>query len=91
IPTSNGYRRLIFGAVRSRNRTYDLGGWGRFAKVLGEVLEELGHKVLYPSISVDREEPEGEHISGDHQDEITEKLPSVDLSDLYDESGELPI
>jgi len=50
LPEGN-YRRLIFGAIRHRNgkrRTYDLGGWGRFAQALGKVLEELGHKVLYP-------------------------------------------
>ena len=54
------YKRLIFGAVRRRNgkkRTYDLGGWGRFAFALGEVLEELGYGVIYPKT---REDVEGE-------------------------------
>jgi len=50
VPEGN-YRKLIFGAVRYMNgkrRTYDLGGWGRFAFTLGEVLEDLGYKVIYP-------------------------------------------
>ena len=48
------YRRLIFGAVRLRIaygdvKQYDLTGWGRFAFALGEVLERLGHQVVYPN------------------------------------------
>ncbi len=58
LPQGN-YKRLIFGAVRHRNgrkRTYDLGGWGRFAKVLGEVLEDLGYEVIYPKTKEERED-----------------------------------
>jgi predicted transcriptional regulator len=53
LPESKGYYKLVFGAVRREGASivYDLGGWGRFAFALGEVLEELGHKVVYPHIS----------------------------------------
>ena len=49
LPERNGYKRLIFGAVRSKSgRTYNLAGWGRFAEALGKIMEELGHRVIYP-------------------------------------------
>jgi len=71
LPEGN-YRRLIFGAIRRRERrTYDLGGWGRFAEALGEVLEELGHEVLYPKT---REEIEDEAF-GEWAREQMEELP----------------
>ena len=49
----DGYRRLIFGAVRlwivyGDVKRYDLTGWGRFAFALGDVLKRLGHQVVYP-------------------------------------------
>jgi hypothetical protein len=91
------YRRLIFGAVRRRGRTYDLGGWGRFAQVLGEVLEELGHRVIYPKPY----EPRYGREENERRDEgpSWEEFPSdlypkkeTDLNevDLYDENGEIP-
>jgi len=65
------YRRLIFGAVRRRGRTYDLGGWGRFAPALGEVLEELGHKVLYPKPY----EPQYEWEEDEQEEEFSNEAP----------------
>ena len=52
-PERDGYRRLIFGAVRSfvkgEKKRYELGGWGRYAFILGDVLERLGHSVELPN------------------------------------------
>ncbi len=80
LPERN-YRRLIFGAVRRRGRTYDLGGWGRFAPALGEVLEELGHRVFYPNLGKEpKEEPKEKELPTNE----------VDLSELLDENGEIP-
>ena len=63
LPTFN-YLKLMFGAVGSERweydlfsgvkpagRTYDLRMLGKWAFALGEVLEELGHRVIYPKTS----------------------------------------
>ena len=76
------YKRLIFGAVRRRNgkkRTYDLGGWGRFAFALGEVLEELGYEVIYPKT---REELEDEAFGEWAQGQLGEELPEWETPEV---------
>ena len=88
LPQGN-YRRLIFGAVRRRGRrTYDLGGWGRFAKVLGEVLEDLGYRVIYPRLKELQYELGEYEDGGPSLEELSRN--EMDLSDLYDENGEIP-
>jgi predicted transcriptional regulator len=52
LPNRKGYYKLVFGALRREGAgiTYELGGWGRYAFALGEILEELGHQVIYPHL-----------------------------------------
>ena len=84
LPEGN-YQRLIFGALRHKNgrkRTYDLGGWGRFAHSLGEVLEELGYEVIYPKTKEEREdEAFGEWARG----QLDEELPEWEPPEIDDE------
>lgn len=83
LPEGN-YRKLIFGAVRHqrRKRIYDLGGWGRFAYALGDVLEELGYEVLYPKT---KEEREDEAFGEWAREQIGEELPEWEPPEIDDE------
>ncbi len=60
LPNRKGYYKLVFGALRREGAgiTYELGGWGRYAFALGEILEELGHKVIYPHLQPPAGPPE---------------------------------
>ncbi len=81
------YKRLIFGAVRRRNgkkRTYDLGGWGRFAFALGEVLEELGYEVLYPKTREELEDEAFGEWARSQEEELPEWEPPEIDDDLLD-------
>jgi len=78
VPRGN-YWRLIFGAVRStERRTYNLSGWGRFAFALGEILEELGHEVIYPRMKEETEE------------ETFEEQTELEVDDGYGNYPEFP-
>ena len=86
VPEGN-YKRLIFGAVRHKNgkkRAYNLGGWGRFAFALGEVLEELGYEVIYPKTREEREDEAFGEWARSQEEELPEwEAPEID-EDLLD-------